>query len=201
MNVLPATSFVNGKCGKSIDLTKSDISVETRGHISLELLSISLKLKLNTIKGLQPIVSAVNYNTQLRLEAQEGRIVWMFYNIGNNQGFIIQSSKILRVNQWLHILVDYDSKSGVGRIFLDGKVQEKALSDVILSRNWMLGLRIGNYFSGGVNYKLNGLMDDLQFFSCTMTQELIDSMLHECGKFSCNPSKRPLEGKLCLQQK
>lgn len=196
LNVIPGSSFVPGKCGKAVDLTKGDISVETRGHSSLERLSVSLKLKLNSIKGLQPIVSAVNYNTQLRLESQEGRIVWMFYNIGNNQGFIIQTDNILRVNQWVHINVDYDSKSGVARIFVDAVLQKKALSDVVLSSNWILGFRIGNYFSGGVNYKLNGLMDDLQLFSCTMTQELIDSMLHECGRFACHQPRRHLEGKV-----
>lgn len=185
LNVIPNNKFVRGKCGKAIDLTSSDITVETRRHTSLGLLSMSLNIKLKGVKGLQPIVSAVNYNTQMRLEVQEGRLVWMFFNIGNKQGFIIQTSAVLQVGRWIHILVDYDSTSGVGRIFVDAVLQKKALSDVVLTSNWIFGLRIGNYFSGGFNYKLNGYLDDFQLFSCTLAQDLIDMIYSRCGKFSC----------------
>ena len=93
-------------------MNKADIAIETRGELLITALTLSLHVRLARTNGLQPVVSAVNYKTQLRLEIQERRIVWMFYNLGSNQGFIIQTEEIVRTDQWIHILADYDSISG-----------------------------------------------------------------------------------------
>ena len=166
-------------------MNKADITIETRGELLVSALSISLHVLLKNVNGLQPIVSAVNYKTQLRLEIQERRIVWMFYNLGSNQGFIIQTEDIVRTDRWIHILVDYDSMSGVGRIFVDGRLSNKELSRVQFSPKWMLGLRFGKYFSGGLDYKMTGLLDEVQFFDCVMSDEKIAQLASHCKVSSC----------------
>ena len=166
-------------------MTKGDVVVQTRGQHPLNAVTIALYLKLNSLSGLQPVVSAVNYNTQLRLEVQEGKLVWMFYNKGNSQGFIVSTENVLKPDQWAHVLVDYNTRSGVGRIFVDGNLREQTLSHVELSSNWMLGLRIGKYFSGGSDYKMDGYLDNFQIFGCIMTLRHIGMLSKNCGEFSC----------------
>jgi len=185
----------DGKCGRAVDMNKADITIETRGNHPIRKLTLSLHVKLNHTNGLQPIVSAVNYNTQLRLEVQEGRLVWMFYNLGSSQGFIIQTQEQIHENRWTHILTDYDSVSGIGRIFIDGRVSNRESgSHVAFSQNWMLGLRFGKYFAGGLNYKMAGLMDELYFFDCVMTDELIEMMATHCDEFVCGKVHKNVAG-------
>ena len=118
MQIIQNTAFQFGRCGNSFDMSKGDITVETRGQQSLAALTISLYVKLKKVMGLHPIVSAVNFHSQLRLEVQEGRLVWLFYNIGNRQGFIISSSNVIKKDIWVHVLVDYSTLSGLFYIFV-----------------------------------------------------------------------------------
>ena len=139
-------------------------------------------------------MSAVNFNTQLRLEVQEGQIVWMFYNLENSAGFIISTSRIMEPRKWYHVLVDYSAKSGVARIFVDAVLQKKTLSRVRLNQEWLLGLRVGKYFSGGLEYKMDGFLDELQLHECILPQKYIDNVATTCGKFSCGENQQ-LQGK------
>ena len=174
-------------------MNKADITVETRGERLVSAVTISLHVLLTSTIGLQPIVSAVNYKTQLRLEIQETRVVWMFYNLGSNQGFIIQTTDIVRTDRWIHIVADYDSESGVGRIFIDGRLSAKELSRVQFSPKWMLGLRFGIYHSGGVTYKMTGLLDELQFHDCVLTDEKITRLAKNCNATTCGEDQNDQE--------
>ena len=49
----------------------------------------------------------------------------------------------------------------------------------------MLGLRFGKYFSGGLDYKMTGLLDELQFFDCVMSDERISQLANHCQVASC----------------
>lgn len=189
LKIIPNNAFSSGKCHKSLDMGKGDVTVQTRGQHSLDALTFSLYFKLKHIKGLHPIISSVNYNTQLRLEVQDGKLVWMFYNIRNSKGFIVSTQRILKANTWVHILVDYEANGGVGRIFTDGVFQTKVLSHVALSSNWMLGLRIGKYYSGGLDYKMDGYLDDLHVFDCVMTLQHIHVLSKSCGEVMCDSVK------------
>ena len=195
MKVIPQSSFGHGKCGNGLDLTKSDISVRSRGQYHLKSITISLHLKLNSVRGLHPVISAVNYNSQMRLEIQEGNLVWMFYNLGNSQGFIASAGATLKPLQWIYIVVDYNEESGLGRIFINNKLHKKTLSHVILSSDWMLGLRVGKYFSGGIDYTLDGYIDELHIFPCIMTRKEIERVSDICSDFKCNQSGS-LNGKI-----
>ncbi|XP_065678288.1 basement membrane-specific heparan sulfate proteoglycan core protein isoform X1 [Hydra vulgaris] len=182
LQIVHSHAFQPGICGTSFDMSKGDITIETRGQHMLTALTISLYIKLKNLMDLHPVISAVNFYSQLRLEVQEGRLVWMFYNIGNSQGFIISSSDVIKKDTWMHILVDYSTHSGLGRIFIDGNLQKKKLSNAVLSTHWMLGLRIGKYFSGGVDYKMDGYIDEFQIFGCTLTLREISILSKSCGK-------------------
>ncbi|XP_066911984.1 basement membrane-specific heparan sulfate proteoglycan core protein-like [Clytia hemisphaerica] len=186
LRVIPDNAFVEGRCDQAVDMNNADITIETHGDRPIKTLTLSLFILLNQTKGLQPIMSAVNYNTQLRLEVHDGRVVWMFYSLGSSQGFIIQTKELVQVKQWTHILVDYDSQSGVGRIFVDGQLSNKEMSRVKFSENWMLGLRFGKYFSGGMDYKMSGFLDELTFFDCLMSDDAIWRLSTKCGEFSCH---------------
>ena len=74
---------------------------------------------------------------------------------------------------------------GVGRIFVNGRLSNKELSRVQFSPKWMLGLRFGKYFSGGLDYKMTGLLDELQFFDCVMSDEKIGQLANHCQVASC----------------
>ena len=76
-------------------------------------ITIALYIKLNAVAGFHPILSAVNFKTQIRLEIQKEKLVWMFYSNANGRGFIISSKQLIKKDKWIHVLVDYNSKSGL----------------------------------------------------------------------------------------
>ena len=64
------------------------------------------------------------------------------------------------------------------------------LSHAVLSTHWILGLRIGKYFSGGFDYKMDGYLDEFQIFGCTMTLKQISILSESCGKVNeCLPKR------------
>ena len=85
--------FQPGACQSSLSMNQSEIVVSSRANIPLRMLTVSAFVRLNAIGGLNPIVTSVNYETQMRLEVQEGKVSWMFYNLQERK---VRHFKILR---------------------------------------------------------------------------------------------------------
>ena len=62
----------------------------------------------------------------------------------------------------------------------------------------MLGLRFGKYFYGGLDYKISGFFDQLQFFDCILTEEIIEAMSTFCDEFKCHKWKHLVNGNYLL---
>ena len=115
----------------------------------------------------------------------------MYFHINYTpQGFLLTTKSLLKSNTWFHLLADYDVTTGMCRLFVDGELVEFGSSDVTLGSYWMKGMKVGRYFSGDLDYRLDGYLDEFRVFGCLLSLRSVREIAKACGVYGCMQKRK-----------
>lgn len=172
--ILMGAKWGDGKFRRGLDFGGDDDQdyVEIADHESLDLVeAVSVEmwlfLRAESSSGGTGVTKGSTYKVgprnNLKAELRVTRA---------NGGAAVLSNVDLPIAKWVHIAGTYDVKSGVGKIYIDGELDnEKDIGGEIASNDNVLWL------GRGANPYLDGMLDEVRISNIVRTQEEIQELM------------------------
>ncbi|MDD5677192.1 MAG: LamG domain-containing protein [Kiritimatiellae bacterium] len=204
MNMNTTNCWVNGRIGYALAFDGTNDYVKCSNNISLQItneITVEAWVKPDTNPGYHVIAckgsyTYMFYTTGARkacLMIAKGSISGASYNV------IVTGTNILDSTKWCHLVGTYQSKSGVGKIYVNGLQSGTATGSNTVIRSNGSHLSIGSASSYAYTYYYSNVIDQVNIFAKELSASQILQRFEDHGGqygFGCEeqPTGDPIGG-------
>ena len=176
---------VEGPCGTYADPNEEDVQFKSSSLAKVtNTITIAVWVRLQSISGIQPILVLTREATELRFELVEGHVTWLYSGTRPSLATfaLLSRTPVVSENLWTHLVVNYDARTRLSAVFLNGKRTLQGKSNGgSLELPWGKRTTIGKYSINEVlELKLNGFMDEFYIYYCSIPEMVIQRLAQEC---------------------
>lgn len=110
----------------------------------------------------------------MELFLERGILKWKFITIQEATAFLVRHMKLLRPNQWTHIVALYDPYTLKAKLYIDSE-----LTNEVNVRKGMVGWRFASSLRFGLTSAV-GYLDDLFVYDCVLGEEVLMGIRKDC---------------------
>lgn len=179
-----ASAWYNGASGKwnsSLSFDGEDDYVKIVDNEDVDItdsISTSSWVKFSTLGNSYILAKRDNTEQQYAVYYQNSTNLLAFYTWGANSA--VSGSFSPQTDRWYHIVSTYNSSTGTGDIYVDGKaITTDNTADPITAANSDLFIAGRGDGSGGITYELNGQVDDVRIYNYVLTDKQVKTLYNQ----------------------
>ncbi|PFX33592.1 Tolloid-like protein 1 [Stylophora pistillata] len=175
-----------GSCGKVARINNGSEILLDGKKLKMkprQAVSIAAWIKLDSNKGYHSIFDTVGGHSmhqkgQYHFEIQDGSLRWFHRNETGVTIFSVETDPIIPANVWNHVVGTYDARTGIAKIFVNGRLKAEAAGKGLLSQDWDAHAGIGKHKNQRF---LQGEVDEFRIYNKALPQSEIVKLMKVCS--------------------